>query len=117
MPAQDRERNPYNLKETKLGALLVKVLSLNKLSPDAQELLNFRSVQNSCHDSDFAGVAYFKLKNRIPQKVGFLTIGDVNALLDKIATIDVGNKRRKFNNAVRFLTCKSDNFIKISFKH
>ncbi|XP_047525298.1 DNA ligase 4 isoform X3 [Pieris napi] len=87
LPDKDRERNPYNLKETKLGALLVKVLSLNKQSHDAQELLNFRSVQNSFHDSDFAGIAFFVLKNRIPQKIGLLTIGDVNALLDKIATI------------------------------
>ncbi|CAK1540220.1 unnamed protein product [Leptosia nina] len=92
LPDRDRERNPYNLKETKLGALLVKVLSLNKQSHDAQELLNFRSVQNSCHDSDFAGVAYFVLKNRMVQKTGDLTVGDINKLLDKVATTEVGNK-------------------------
>ncbi|CAH4031343.1 unnamed protein product [Pieris brassicae] len=109
LPDKDRERNPYNLRETKLGALLVKVLSLNKRSHDAQQLLNFRSVQNSFHDSDFAGIAFFVLKNRIPKKIGHLTIGDVNALLDKIATI-VENKTNildeAFSYAIKKLTAE-----------
>ncbi|XP_050681911.1 DNA ligase 4-like isoform X1 [Leptidea sinapis] len=91
LPDRDRERGAYNLKEAKLGALLVKVLSLNKQSQDAQKLLNFRSVQSNTHESDFANVAYFIFRNRI-QNVGNLTIGDVNAILDKISAAEVGSK-------------------------
>ncbi|XP_038207910.1 DNA ligase 4-like isoform X1 [Zerene cesonia] len=103
LPDRDRDRNPYNLKETKLGSLLVKVLSLNKQSHDAQELLNFRSVHNNAHDSDFAGVAYFVLKNRMTQKSCSLTIGDINKVLDKISTAEVGNKGPVLDDAFSFI--------------
>ncbi|XP_072942121.1 DNA ligase 4 [Epargyreus clarus] len=92
LPQRDRERNPYNLKEKRLGEVLVKVLSLPKQSLDALKLLNFRSVPNSQHDSDFAGVAYFVLRNRVAQKSSSLTIGDINGILDKIAPTESGNK-------------------------
>ncbi|XP_045490979.1 DNA ligase 4-like isoform X2 [Colias croceus] len=103
LPDRDRERSPYNLKETKLGSLLVKVLSLNKQSHDAQELLNFRSVHNSAHDSDFAGVAYFVLKNRMTQKSCSLTIGDINKVLDRISSAEVGNKGPVLDDAFSFI--------------
>lgn len=91
LPACERERAAYNLKETKLGNLLVKVLSLNKQSPDAQKLLNFRSVNNSFQDSDFAGVAFMVLKSRVSQNSSTLTVGAINELLDKIAKPEEGN--------------------------
>ncbi|CAH0727516.1 unnamed protein product, partial [Brenthis ino] len=91
LPACERERAAYNLKETKLGNLLVKVLSLNKQSPDAQKLLNFRSVNNSFQDSDFAGVAFMVLKSRVSQNSSTLTVGAINELLDKIAKPEEGS--------------------------
>ena len=87
----ERERGPYNLKETKLGNLLVTVLSLNKQSADAQKLLYFRSVNNSFQDSDFAGVVYMILKNRVTQSCSSLSVKDVNEILDKIAKPDEGS--------------------------
>uniref|UniRef100_A0A2A4K4N2 DNA ligase 4 n=1 Tax=Heliothis virescens TaxID=7102 RepID=A0A2A4K4N2_HELVI len=91
LPKLDRERNAYNLKENKLGVLLVKVLSLCKQSRDAQKLLNYRSVTNST-DSDFAGVAYFVFKSRLSPKSDGFTVGDINEILDKIASAEVGKK-------------------------
>ncbi|CAH0695405.1 unnamed protein product [Spodoptera exigua] len=91
LPKLDRERSAYNLKETKLGVLLVKVLSLSKQSRDAQKLLNYRSANNS-QDSDFPGVAYFAFKSRMKPKCEEITIGDINALLDSIAAAEVGMK-------------------------
>lgn len=94
LPDRERERGAYNLKMSKLGALLVKVLSLNKQSQDAISLLQYRSTPNS-KDSDFGGVAYFVLKNRVGKNAGKLTVGEVNDLLDRIANAEVGNKGRK----------------------
>ncbi|PZC75552.1 hypothetical protein B5X24_HaOG205982 [Helicoverpa armigera] len=94
LPKLDRERNAYNLKENKLGVLLVKVLSLSKQSRDAQKLLNYRSVSNST-DSDFAGVAFFVFKSRLSPKSDGFTVGDINEILDKIASAEVGKKACK----------------------
>ncbi|XP_035443285.2 DNA ligase 4 [Spodoptera frugiperda] len=91
LPKLDRERSAYNLKESKLGVLLVKVLSLCKQSRDAQKLLNYRSVDNT-QDSDFPGVAYFVFKSRMKPKSEDITVGDINAMLDTIAAAEVGMK-------------------------
>ncbi|KAL4716641.1 hypothetical protein ACJJTC_008276 [Scirpophaga incertulas] len=91
LPNCERDRSSYNLKETKLGLLLVKVLSISNQSPTAQKLLNYRSVRTS-QDSDFAGVAYYAIKNILGTRSGNLTIGQINEMLDKIATAEVGNK-------------------------
>ncbi|XP_059051045.1 DNA ligase 4-like isoform X1 [Achroia grisella] len=95
LPTCERERNAYNLKEKKLGDLLVKVLSI-KNSLDAKKLLQHRSSSSSSVSSaanqDFAGVAYYVIKNKVRDECGDLTIGDVNEILDKIATAEVGNK-------------------------
>ncbi|XP_022821791.1 DNA ligase 4-like isoform X1 [Spodoptera litura] len=91
LPKLDSERSAYNLKESKLGVLLVKVLSLCKQSRDAQKLLNYRSVNNS-QDSDFPGVAYFVFKSRMKPKSEDITVGDINGILDNIAAAEVGMK-------------------------
>ncbi|XP_073957989.1 LOW QUALITY PROTEIN: DNA ligase 4 [Choristoneura fumiferana] len=84
LPECDRERGPYNMKAPKLGALLVKVLALNPSTAAAKKLTEYRSVNTQ--ESDFAGVAYFEIKNRMSQKTSTFTIQDVNNVLDKIAT-------------------------------
>ncbi|XP_028161495.1 DNA ligase 4-like [Ostrinia furnacalis] len=107
LPKYERERSPYNMKETKLAQLLVRVLSLSKQSPAAKRLINFRSVSNT-QDSDFAGVAYYALKGILGKNKGDLTVEDINTILDKIATAEVGNKARVLNEAfgyaIRHLT-------------
>lgn len=85
MPKLERERPAYNLKEKSLGSLLVRVLALSKKSPDAKQLLHFRSASNS-QESDFAGVVYFILKYKVGTDAEELTIGQINEALDKIAT-------------------------------
>ncbi|XP_028034475.1 DNA ligase 4-like isoform X2 [Bombyx mandarina] len=85
LPKLERERPAYNLKEKSLGSLLVRVLALSKKSPDAKQLLHFRSVSNS-QESDFAGVVYFILKYKVGTDAEELTIGQINEALDKIAT-------------------------------
>ncbi|CAH2231646.1 DNA ligase 4-like isoform X1 [Pararge aegeria] len=106
LPDCERERSAYNLKATKLGALLVKVLSLNKQSQDAQKLLNFRSVHSSSNESDFASVAYFVLNNRAQQTTPQLTVGAVNEILDKIAKDEVGNKGPILDEAFSYAITK-----------
>ncbi|KAJ2948083.1 hypothetical protein O0L34_g9881 [Tuta absoluta] len=90
VPEKERERPAYNIKEHKLGQLLVKSLSLSKSAKDAEKLLNYRSVSSA--ENDYAGVAYYVLKKRDAKKARSLTIGEINDILDKIATAEVGNK-------------------------
>nr|XP_034831342.1 DNA ligase 4-like [Maniola hyperantus] len=106
LPDCERERSAYNLKETKLGALLVKVLSLNKQTLDAQKLLNFRSVHSSSHESDFASIAFFVLNTRAQQTTPQLTVGAVNEILDKIAKDEVGNKGPTLDEAFSYAITK-----------
>lgn len=95
LPEDDRERNAYNLAESKLGVLLVKVLSLCKNSRDAQKLLNHRSVSAS-QDNDFAGVASLVLKSRLTPVPSNYTVGDINGILENIANAEVGKKACKY---------------------
>ncbi|XP_063549082.1 DNA ligase 4 [Cydia strobilella] len=98
LPALDRERGAYHLKETSLGSTLVRVLALPPTSADALRLTSYRSVSNA-QDSDLAGVAYFVLKNRFARQPGSLTVKDVNEVLDKIANAQVGGKARVLDEA------------------
>ncbi|XP_013197166.2 DNA ligase 4 isoform X1 [Amyelois transitella] len=100
LPMWDRERSPYNMKQSKLGALLVKVLAI-KDSLDAQKLQNYKSAATT-NAPDFAEVAYIVLKKRFGEKPGYLDVGKVNALLDKIATAEVGNKGPVLDEAFKF---------------
>ncbi|XP_050344738.1 DNA ligase 4-like isoform X1 [Nymphalis io] len=122
LPQCERDRNPYNLKEKKLGNLLVKVLSLNPKSLDAQKIINFSSVHTSTQESDFASVAYFVLKNRFVQMSSILTIADINEMLDNIAKADVENKGiildEVFSYAIRKLTAQEFKwFLRIILKN
>ncbi|CAB3241041.1 unnamed protein product [Arctia plantaginis] len=91
LPKLERERKAYNLKESKLGALLVKILSLPKNSRDAQKLLNFRSANDTPEtENDFATVAYYVVKSRLSATPAAFTIGDINSILDRIASAEIG---------------------------
>ncbi|XP_031768990.2 DNA ligase 4-like isoform X1 [Galleria mellonella] len=119
LPACERERNPYMLKEKKLGELLVKVLSI-KNSLDARKLLEYKSV-NSARDHDFASVAYHVIKNKIRDECGDLTVGEINEILDKVATAEVGNKgpvlMETFEYALKKLSAKQFKwFLRIILK-
>ena len=89
IPEKDRERAMYGLKEKTIAKLLIRIMRLNKDAEDAYSLLNWRQPgQNSISRmaGDFAGRCYEAISKRpILTEVGNMTIGEVNALLDKLS--------------------------------
>ena len=89
IPEKDRERAMYGLKEKTIAKLLIRIMRLNKDAEDAYNLLNWRQPgQNSISRmaGDFAGRCYEAISKRpILTEVGNMTIGEVNALLDKLS--------------------------------
>ncbi|KAL3869402.1 hypothetical protein ACJMK2_042087 [Sinanodonta woodiana] len=93
LPHLEKERVAYGIKENMLAKLLIEVLCLGKESPDAMKLLHYKAPKAARGDAgDFAGVAYYVLKNRCPDR-GSLTIYDVNECLDNIATNNAAKKK------------------------
>ncbi|KAG1326864.1 putative DNA ligase 4 [Cocos nucifera] len=68
LPALDRERGSYGLKESALAAALVDALGLAKDSPDALRLINWRKggARSGANAGNFALVA--------AEKIGFLVL-------------------------------------------
>ncbi|GFR84311.1 DNA ligase [Elysia marginata] len=94
LPALEKERIAYGIKEHTFAKLLIEVLCLGKDSPEANQLLHFKAPKNARNDVvDFASNAYYVLKPRCPDK-GSLTIEEVNKDLDAIAANNV-NKSGK----------------------
>ncbi|XP_076038794.1 DNA ligase 4-like [Oratosquilla oratoria] len=86
LPALDRARGAYGVKEKKLAELYIRILGLKKDGNDASKLLNFRAPKTSgtSDSGDFAEVAYFVLRNRCPSE-GKMTLEDVDSHLTSIA--------------------------------
>ncbi|CAK7213261.1 DNA ligase (ATP) [Sporothrix eucalyptigena] len=89
LPDKDRDRSVYGLKENSIGKLLVKLLKIDKNSEDGYNLLHWKLPGQtfvSRMAGDFAGRCYEVLAKRpLRIAVGDLRIGQVNALLDKLA--------------------------------
>jgi len=89
IPEKDRERGMYGLKEKTIGKLLIRVMKINKDSEDGFNLLNWKQPGQSTVSrmaGDFAGRCYEVISKRpIRTKVGDMTIGEVNDLLDKLS--------------------------------
>ena len=92
IPDKDRERPMYGLKETTIAKLLIRVMKINKLSEDGHNLLNWKQPGKTAASrmaGDFAGRCYEVISKRpMLTKTGHLTIGEVNDLLDRLATAD-----------------------------
>nr|XP_045601538.1 DNA ligase 4-like [Procambarus clarkii]XP_045601539.1 DNA ligase 4-like [Procambarus clarkii] len=86
LPALDRSRGAYGVKERKLAELYIRILGLKKDGNDAQKLLHFRKPKSTSggESGDFAEVAYYVLKNRCPAE-GKMTLHDVDIQLTSIA--------------------------------
>uniref|UniRef100_A0A2P2I750 DNA ligase 4 n=1 Tax=Hirondellea gigas TaxID=1518452 RepID=A0A2P2I750_9CRUS len=86
LPALDKNRGAYGVKEKKLADLYIKILGIKKDSPDALKLINYRKPKTAGGSvaGDFAEVAYYVLKNRCPAE-GHLTLNDVDTYLTTIA--------------------------------
>ncbi|CCX15517.1 Similar to DNA ligase 4; acc. no. Q4WVG8 [Pyronema omphalodes CBS 100304] len=85
---KDRDRNVYNLKEQKIGKLLVKVMKINKDSEDGYALLHWKEPGSWASSAgDFALRCYEVIKKRpIRTLPGTLTITEVNHLLDQLSS-------------------------------
>ncbi|KAG1326863.1 DNA ligase 4 [Cocos nucifera] len=88
LPALDRERGSYGLKESALAAALVDALGLAKDSPDALRLINWRKggARSGANAGNFALVAAEVLQRRQGMASGGLTIKELNDALDQLAS-------------------------------
>lgn len=86
LPALDRARGAYGVKERKLAELYIRILGLKKDGTDGQKLLNFRKPKSLAggEAGDFADVAYYVLRSRCPD-TGKMTLEDVDGRLTAIA--------------------------------
>lgn len=108
LPQLERERDAYGMKEHTLAKQYIDILGLGGSS--AQKLLNYRAPANkkgaSDSSGDFASVAFFVLKSRLPEK-GTLTIVDVNNQLDKISLGHANKEKSQVKSALTFLLTKT----------
>ncbi|KAK6944587.1 BRCT domain [Dillenia turbinata] len=88
LPALDRERGIYGLKESVLATCLVDALGMSKDSEDAVRLFNWRKggPRSGANAGNFALVASEVLQRRQGMASGGLTIKELNALLDRLAS-------------------------------
>ena len=89
VPLQDRDRAMYGLKESKIASILVKVMGIPRIAPDAQSLLKWKlPSRTSANDTsgDFAARCYevFKIRHRRSEP-GNMTISEVNERLDRLS--------------------------------
>ena len=89
LPEKDRERPMYGLKEKTIAKLLIRVMKINKDSEDGFNLLNWKQPGQSTTSrmaGDFAGRCHEVIAKRpILIKVGDMSIGEVNSLLDDLS--------------------------------
>lgn len=89
IPEKDRDRAMYGLKEASVARLIIKVLNISKDSDDGFNLINWKLPARgppSANSGDFPGRCFEVLSKRpMRQKVGNMSIGEVNEMLDKLA--------------------------------
>ncbi|KAL8859985.1 MAG: hypothetical protein Q9178_003534 [Gyalolechia marmorata] len=89
LPDKDRDRAMYGLKEKTIAKLLIRVMKINKDSEDGFNLLNWKQPGQSATShmaGDFAGRCHEVIAKRpILTKVGDMSIGEVNSLLDELS--------------------------------
>ncbi|KAL2925919.1 DNA ligase 4 [Bienertia sinuspersici] len=91
LPSLDRERGNYGLKEAVLATCLSDALGISRDSEDAKKLLNWRKggVQIAGYSAgNFSQVAVEVLQSRQSSVSGDITIGEVNELLDRLASAE-----------------------------
>jgi DNA ligase-4 len=87
LPASDRERGMYGLKESAIARLLIRLMRIDKNSDDAQSILKWKQPNQSNTAGDFVDRCYLVLSKR-PSRIdpGDMRIADVNEMLDKLST-------------------------------
>lgn len=82
VPKQDRERQSYNMKESIIARVLIKMLSLPP-GPDRDVLT--KSYLMAGRASDFGDVVYMVVRKYITHTKATLSVPEFNAALDSIA--------------------------------
>ncbi|KAI0481076.1 ATP-dependent DNA ligase [Xylariaceae sp. FL0804] len=86
LPASDRERGMYGLKESAIGRLLVKLMKIDRHSEDARSMLQWKQ-QGTAGAGDFPLRCYQVLAKRpLRTDPGHMRLADVNELLDRLST-------------------------------
>ena len=96
VPEKDRDRAMYGLKEKTIGKLLVRIIGIDKNSEDAYNLINWKlpGYRAAASAGDFAARCFEVLQKRpILTKPGSMTIAEVNAKLDQLATASKENEQ------------------------
>ncbi|XP_078439017.1 DNA ligase IV [Wolffia australiana] len=88
LPALDRERGTYGLKEHSLAACLIEAMGISKDSEDASRLVNWRKggARSGSNAGNFALIATDVLQRRQGLVSGGLTVKELNDALDLLAS-------------------------------
>ncbi|XP_051150256.1 DNA ligase 4 [Andrographis paniculata] len=88
LPALDRERGSYGLREHVLATCLIDAVGMSRDSPDAQRLLNWRKggPKSGAFAGNFSLIAAEVLQRRQGLTSGGMTIKELNDLLDRLAS-------------------------------
>ncbi|KAM9766683.1 DNA ligase 4 isoform 2-T4 [Menidia menidia] len=107
VPAFERERMAYGIKESMLAKLYIEVLGLPRNGPEALRLLNYRAPASSQGEAgDFAGVAYFVLRKRCSGQSS-LSVAEVNGFLDSVAVNNAGRQKDQVRRSLLHLLTRS----------
>ncbi|KAF3794559.1 DNA ligase 4 [Nymphaea thermarum] len=90
LPALDRERGTYGLKESTLATCLIDAVGMSRESPDAVRLINWRKggARVGANVGNFALVAFEILQARQGVASAGITIKELNDLLDRLASAE-----------------------------
>ncbi|GMH13608.1 hypothetical protein Nepgr_015449 [Nepenthes gracilis] len=90
LPALDRERGSYGLKESVLATCLIDALGISRDSQDAVRLINWRKggPKTGSNVGNFSLVAAEVLQSRQGMTTGGLMIRELNELLDRLASCE-----------------------------
>ena len=94
LPHLDTSSRPnYKLKQKKLADLYVDIMGMDKNSTDARTITEWKRPSSGLQRSEqgnFPEVMYSVLKNRCKPRAELrrVTVGEVNAMLDRLATED-----------------------------
>ncbi|KAI1172969.1 ATP dependent DNA ligase domain-containing protein [Nemania sp. FL0916] len=88
LPTSDRDRGMYGLKESAIARLLIKLMTLDRHSDDAQSILKWKRPDRSGSAGDFVDRCFNVLSKR-PMRIdpGNMRIADVNEMLDRLVAV------------------------------
>ncbi|OZJ05239.1 hypothetical protein BZG36_02293 [Bifiguratus adelaidae] len=100
LPAYDKERTTYGMKEQVLAKTYVEILGLSRDSEDADQLIHWRMPGKTKQKTagDFAEVAYEVIRTRSSVSRSTQTVADLNLELDKLS---ISSGKQQYNEIIR----------------